>query len=130
MAVRVRHHALDLPATSADYFQDDEASKHEDNINRLAAQGVTEGCTSTNYCPTGPVSRGQMASFLSRALALPAADHDYFGDDNGTPHEDSINRIAAAGITIGCGGASFCPGGSVSRQEMAAFLYRALGDSE
>ena len=67
---------------------------------------------------------------MGAALALPAADHDYFGDDNGTPHEDSINRIAAAGITIGCGGASFCPGGSVSRQEMAAFLYRALGDSE
>jgi hypothetical protein len=120
--------ALDSPATATDYFRDDEASKHEDNINRLAAQGVTEGCTLTNYCPTGVVSRGQMASLLSRALALPPAGHDYFRDDDGTPHEDNINRIAAAGITIGCGGTSFCPGGSVSRQEMAAFLYRAMGD--
>ena len=120
--------ALDSPATATDYFRDDEASKHEDNINRVAAQGVTEGCTLTNYCPTGVVSRGQMASFLSRALALPPAGHDYFRDDDGSPHEDSINRIAAAGITIGCGGTSFCPGGSVSRQEMAAFLYRAMGD--
>ena len=122
--------ALDLPPTATDYFRDDEGSKHEDNINRVAADGVTQGCAPTEYCPTGVVSRGQMATFLARALGLPPADHDYFGDDNGTPHEDNINRIAAAGITIGCGGTSFCPGGSVSRQEMAAFLYRAMGESD
>ena len=67
-----------------------------------------------------------MASFLARALALPAADGDHFTDDAGTAHEDAINRIAEAGITSGCTATRFCPNGIVNRQQMAAFLYRAL----
>jgi serine protease len=120
--------ALGLPAGGADRFTDDEASPHEDNINRVAAAGITQGCRSTTFCPMRTVSRGQMASFLARAMALPAAGHDFFSDDDGTNHEDNINRIAAAGITLGCGERTFCPNGAVSRQEMAAFLYRALSD--
>jgi type VII secretion-associated serine protease mycosin len=120
--------AFDLPATERDYFTDDETSTHEDNINRVAAAGVTRGCRATKYCPTGIVSRAQMASSLARALALPPAEQDYFRDDDGTAHEDSINRMAAAGITTGCGDGVFCPNGSVSRQGMAALLYRALSD--
>ena len=67
-----------------------------------------------------------MASFLARALALPPADRDYFSDDDGIGHEDNINRLAAAGITVGCAEDRYCPFGKVSRQEIAAFLYRAL----
>jgi S-layer homology domain len=42
-------------------------------------------------------------------------------------HEADINRLAASGITLGCAVARFCPGASVTRQEMASFLSRALG---
>ena len=44
-------------------------STHEDAINRLADAGDRDGCASGRYCPTGPVSREQMAAFLHRALA-------------------------------------------------------------
>ena len=118
--------ALDLPPTSTDRFTDDEDSAHEVDINRLAAAGVTRGCRATRYCPQKEMNRGMMASFLARALSLPPADRDYFNDDDGVGHEDSINRIAAAGITVGCAEDRFCPFGTVSRQEIAAFLYRAL----
>ena len=87
--------ALALPATATDYFRDDEGSKHEDNINRVAAEGISPGCAPAAYCPAGGVSRGQMASFLARALALTPADHDYFGADRGCPLEDNVSRIAA-----------------------------------
>ena len=119
--------ALALPATATDRFTDDEDSQHEDNINRLAAAGVTRGCRVTRYCPGKEMTRGMMASFLARALSLPPADRDYFSDDDGIGHEDNINRLAAAGITTGCSEDSFCPNASVSRGEIAAFLYRALG---
>ena len=36
----------------------------------LAASGVTGGCGSGNYCPDDPLTRGQMAVFLSVALGL------------------------------------------------------------
>jgi hypothetical protein len=47
-----------------------------------------------------------MASFLARALNLPAATADFFTDDAGSIHEADINRIAEAGITTGLGGGS------------------------
>jgi hypothetical protein len=39
-------------------------------VEALASSGITTGCTSTLYCPDNPVTRGQMAKFLSSALGL------------------------------------------------------------
>ena len=96
------------------------------DINRIAQAAITNGCGGGMYCPAPSVTREEMASFLSRALGLPAAPADYFWDDTGSPHEDAINRLAAAGITNGCGGGKYCPSQSVTREEMAAFLHRAF----
>lgn len=40
---------------------------------------------------------------------------------------DSISRIYARGVTLGCGNNRYCPGDPVTRAQMAAFLARALG---
>jgi hypothetical protein len=123
---------MDLPA-GGDVFDDDDGSTHEDNINRLAASGITLGCTTSghSFCPDEPVTRAQMASFLARAFDLPAASGDAFDDDDHgwSTHEDNINRLAATGITRGCtpDGASFCPAEPVSRGQMAGFLHRSEG---
>jgi spore germination protein YaaH len=116
---------LKLPATSTDYFDDDNGNKHEGAINRLAAAGITVGCGPRKYCPDGLVLRDQMASFLARALKLPTTSTDYFDDDSGNRHEAAINRLAASGITSGCGPGRYCPKGVVLREQMAAFLHRA-----
>ncbi len=118
--------ALDLPATELDYFSDDEDTLHEDAINRMAAAGITNGCGEDSFCPDRPITREHMATFLVRALHLPAAAADYF-DDVDSNHEDSVNRLAAAGITGGCGVDAFCPLDHVTRGQMATFLARALG---
>jgi len=39
-------------------------------IEALAASGVTGGCGGGNYCPDSPITRGQMAVFLAKALGL------------------------------------------------------------
>ena len=122
--------AFGLPGASEDFFTDDEGNPHEGAINRLAEADITTGCASKRYCPTGLVTRGQMATFLSRAVpGLDPPTRDYFDDDDGTEHEDAINLIAEAGITTGCGGARrYCPDRVVTRGQMAAFLHRAIGD--
>lgn len=71
-----------------------------------------------------------MAVFIVRALDLPPTNVDYFDDDDNSPFEDHINRIAAAKITLGCNPPAnnhFCPNGTVTRGEMAAFVKRAWG---
>ena len=78
------------------------------------------------FCPTAAVTRDQMASFLARALNLPATGTDFFSDDEASQHEGDINRLAAAGIATGCGGGQYCPSGTVTREQMAAFLYRGF----
>jgi hypothetical protein len=116
---------LHLPAATRDYFSDDESSIHEADINRVAAAGITTGCAAGRYCPTSVVTREQMASFLARALHLGPAGRDYFTDDERSIHEADINRLAASGITSGCGGTRYCPTGRVTREQMVAFLHRA-----
>ena len=118
--------ALELPEAGRDYFVDDDGLVHEDAINRVAAAGITVGCGDGVFCPSQPVTRAQMATFLMRALELPEAGRDYFVDDDGLVHEDAINRVAAAGITVGCGDGVFCPSQPVTRAQMATFLMRAL----
>jgi hypothetical protein len=108
-------------------FNDIAGSRFLDDILWLNDQGITSGC-STNpplFCPDGLVTRGQMATFLSRALGLPASPVDYFTDDNGSVHEPNINRIRHAGITVGCGPNVYCPNGLVTRAQMATFMSRA-----
>ncbi|MGQ0607238.1 MAG: glycosyl hydrolase family 18 protein [Chloroflexota bacterium] len=118
--------ALDLPNATRDYFADDDTSPHESDINRVAAAGITGGCGANRFCPRNGVTREQMASFLVRALKLPASTRDFFTDDSASAHESDINRLAQAGITGGCTTTTFCPRAVVIREQMAAFLHRAL----
>ena len=117
--------ALDLAGTTTDYFDDDDGKTGEASINALAKAGITGGCGPRRFCPTANVSRAEMAMFLDRALNLPHATTDYFDDDDGRTGEISINDLAASEITGGCGTRRYCPSASVTREQMAAFLYRA-----
>jgi glucose/arabinose dehydrogenase len=92
----------------------------------LWSNGITAGCAPDLFCPDGLVTRGQMATFLTRALDLPSTGADFFTDDETNKHEASINRLAAAGITVGCAPGRFCPDGIVTRAQMATFLARAF----
>jgi hypothetical protein len=118
--------ALGLPPSGADVFTDDETSIHETDINTLAANGIATGCGGGRYCPGQVVTREQMASFLRRAFGVGPSGTDSFTDDETSIHEDDINAVAAAGIATGCGGGRYCPLGTVTRGQMAAFLERIL----
>ena len=97
------------------------------DIQWLFYAGITKGCSDERFCPEDPVTRGQMAAFLNRALHLAPSATDYFSDDNASIFEADINALAAAGITKGCTATTFCPTADVTRGQMAAFLVRALG---
>jgi hypothetical protein len=115
----------------ADLFTDDNGSIFEADIDKLATAGVTLGCAPGLFCPNGLVTRGEMAAFLARILKLPnPGDVDLFVDDNGSTFESDIEKIAQAGITLGCKAppsALYCPNAHVTREQMAAFLHRAYG---
>ncbi len=125
--------ALGGPTDPGGTFVDDNGSVHEANIEAVAAEGITVGCNppdNDEFCPADPVSRGQMAAFLVRALDLvDDGGGNFFIDDDNSVFEGDIARLAAAEITLGCNppvNDQYCPGQPVTRGQMAAFLVRAL----
>ncbi len=120
---------LHLPAVAGDTFLDDDPTPFQADIESLVGAGITAGCNppvNDRFCPDDPVTRGQMAAFLARALRLPQVATDTFGDDDSTPFQADIESLAAAGITTGCASDRFCPDETVTRGQMAAFLHRAI----
>jgi hypothetical protein len=100
-------------------------------IEELVAEGITAGCGGGNYCPNTNITRAQMAVFVVRAMYgsayVPPAATGVFSDVAPTDFAAAfIEKLAADGITSGCGGGKFCPNKAVTRAEMAVFLVSAF----
>jgi acetyl esterase/lipase len=105
------------------------------DIGWMAALGIAGGYPGPVFEPARPVTRQAMAAFLHRLhdrLAAPTGPHPDpgFADVPPTsPFFEDIAWMAATGITTGFPGpspetATFRPDEPVTRQAMAAFLFR------
>ena len=112
--------------STANGFVDDDDSPHEGDIEILYAQGVTFGCGVSIYCPNDAMTRGQIALFIARQLALPPVEVDYYDDDQGSQYEVATNSVTAVGIGFGCGDRLYCPDQPLLREEMAELLVRTF----
>jgi len=84
------------------------------------------------YCPNNPVTRGQMAVFLERAIgnfAPNPSPTDMFSDVANDAFKPFIEELYNDGITSGCSTnpLNYCPGSPVTRGQMAVFLVKAFG---
>lgn len=126
--------ALNLRPATEDFFTDDGDSIFEGDINAVAAVDITRGCNppdNNEFCSDDDMTRAQWASFMVRALGLTAGGgDDLFTDDDGSVHEADIDRLATAGITLGCNPPTndqYCPNDTVTRAQAASFFVRAMG---
>jgi subtilisin family serine protease len=107
----------------------------ETSIDWAFTTGVTTACptgeaTEGSTCPELPVTRDEMAQFMWRSKGRPAptttaAFEDVVAD---ATYGTAVDWLAEQEITLGCTATSYCPDGTVTRAEMAAFLWR-LQDS-
>jgi glucose/arabinose dehydrogenase len=103
------------------------------SIEAIFEAGITQGCNTTpQFCPSGLVTRAEMAVFLVRAMHgpsfTPPAPTGVFADVPTTHWAAAyIEQLFNDGITSGCAAspARYCPGATVGRAEMAIFLLRA-----
>jgi IPT/TIG domain/Putative Ig domain/S-layer homology domain len=102
-------------------------------IEKLHDLGVTSGCGGDNYCPASPVTRAQMAVFLLKTLNgaswPPPGPFGWFADVPSTnPFAAWIDTLYWYGISGGCNPDPllYCPGSSVNRGQMSAFLVRTF----
>ena len=100
-------------------------------VRTLAGDGVfADTLCDDGFCPDKPLDRKTMAVWTVRLLDgadPPAVAGTRFDDvDTGGFHAAFIERMAALGVTGGCGdGSGFCPDRHVTRAQMAVFLSRA-----
>ena len=123
---------VSAPVEPAGFTDVDPNSVHAPNIDALFAADITTGCNTEplRYCPSKPVTRAQMATFLTRALDLTIPDEPAgFTDvDPNSVHAPNIDALFAADITTGCNTEPlrYCPSKPVTRAQMATFLTRAV----
>lgn len=106
-----------------------------EEIGKVSAAGITLGCDVDGlmYCADAVVTREQMAAFIIRALGEfnpPQPSSQRFVDvPPSNPFYAFIEDLAVRGVTLGCNasGPLYCPAGTVTREQMAAFIIRALG---
>ena len=119
----------DPPAVSQTRFNDVDAdSFHAPFIERMFELEVTRGCDDgSGFCPHRNVTRAQMAAFVSRAYGLPdGPDPDFSDVPADAWYAADVAKLAASGITVGCGdGSGFCPSQTTTRAQMAIVLWRA-----
>ena len=119
--------SVDLPSAFADVPASDFAF---DYVNALKDAGITTGCSSGNYCPSQNVTREQMAAFIIRAEEGEPASACTSPPFTDVPISDVfckyVKRMQDLAITTGCGSGNYCPNQSVTRDQMAAFIIRAV----
>lgn len=108
-------------------YLDVAGTTHADAIVWVTERGIATGYDDGTYRPAATVTRGQMATFLTRALDLPAGDASFPDVVDGSAHAVGIAAVAQAGITTGSVDGTFRPDDPVTRGQMASFLQRALG---
>ncbi|SFF03703.1 Sucrose-6-phosphate hydrolase SacC, GH32 family [Paenibacillus algorifonticola] len=108
-------------------FEDVDASywAHE-VIQKMAAKQIVFGVSDTAFAPKQNVTRAEFASLITRALGITLAHSVIFKDVEPTKwYAASIAATYEAGIVTGRSINTFAPEQSISREEMAAMLYKA-----
>ena len=88
--------------------------------------GITNGMTETTFAPDATCTRGQIVTFLYRALKGTASGSTNFTDvKSDTFYADAINWAVANNVTNGTSNTTFSPNADCTRAEIVTFLYRA-----
>ncbi len=95
----------------------------------LVEAGITSGVAPGKFAPSATVTRGQMAVFLWAAAGSPqpAGGHSFTDVKPGVYYEQAVIWLVAEGITSGVAPGKFAPSATVTRAQMAVFLWAAAG---
>ena len=95
-------------------------------IDYCVANGLMNGIDKTTFAPESSTTRAQFATILYRAAGEPAAAYKGTFSDvaDGQWYSKAVEWAAANGIVNGVGEGKFNPDGKITREQIAAILYR------
>jgi hypothetical protein len=113
--------------TTTEFFDVEVNRYYTDAVTWLACEGITTGTSPTSYRPGDPVTRAQMATFLWRYDGRPepaSLDTAFTDVAAGAFYAKAVAWLSEEMITTGTSPTTFSPSDSVTRAQMATFLWR------
>ena len=88
---------------------------------------IMKGTTYTEFDPQGDITRAMIVTMLWRMEGCPASTGKLFSDvGSASYYADAVRWAAKNGIVCGYGDDTFRPNQNITREELAAILYRYL----
>ena len=115
------------PKSSVNPFTDVPASAYYYNAVLWAVeQGITVGTSATTFSPDAACTRGQIVTFLFRAVGTTTNGANPFVDvADSAYYADAVKWAVAENVTAGTSATTFSPDASCTRAQIVTFLYRA-----
>ncbi len=99
-------------------------------IAAAVAEGYFEGTSQTKFEPDRILTRSEMAVVLQRVYNFPAPSSKHpFTDVKNEWFADSVAQLYASGITNGATATEFKPNATITREQFAVFLARAMDET-
>ncbi len=102
---------------------------YHDGVHYCVEKGLMHGISADKFLPDGSVTRAQLAAILWRLEGSPAPVYtaDFSDVADGAWYAVAVRWAADSGVVKGYADGRFRPNDAVTREQMAALLYRFAG---
>ena len=102
---------------------------YHDGVHYCVEKGLMHGISADKFLPDGSVTRAQLAAILWRLVGNPApvSTADFSDVADGAWYAVAVRWAADSGVVKGYADGRFRPNDAVTREQMAALLYRFAG---
>lgn len=99
---------------------------YHDGVHYCIEKGLMHGISADKFLPDGSVTRAQLAAILWRLEGNPApvSTADFSDVADGAWYAEAVRWAAGSGVVKGYADGRFRPNDAVTREQMAALLYR------
>lgn len=98
-------------------------------VRYVTGKNLMNGTSTTAFSPNENMSRAMLATVLYRMSGETAEADSSFGDVSSSAYyAAAVNWASSKGIVNGTGADAFSPNASITREQLAAMLYRYAGE--
>ncbi len=115
---------------AAEFTDVDKGAYYYDAVQWAVKNGIASGTTATTFSPDDACTRAQTVTLIWRASGSPAPssqDNPFTDVRKGAYYYDAVLWAVGKGITSGATETTFNPDATVTRGQVATFIYRNAG---
>ena len=104
------------------------AAWYADAVQYVYENGLMTGVSESEFAPDGTATRGQIVTILWRLAGSPVVNYAmrYADADEGAWYGEAVRWAASTGVVTGYTESSFGPNDAITREQLAAILYRYI----